>query len=127
MIVDKGCPDVLCEECHKDCEIKKIMKIANENLDFDKITKEIEQDINEQKEVTISSVREKRDEIPYKNEKSILEMVGGEKYIKTRYDIKVNKESQEIRTNLNLFNVTMTEGVKPLVKEEEKFLEETEK
>ena len=44
--------------------MKKIMKIANENLDFDKITKEIEKDINEQKEVTISSVREKRDEIP---------------------------------------------------------------
>lgn len=44
--------------------MKKIMKIANENLDFDKIAKEIEKDINEQKEVTISSVREKRDEIP---------------------------------------------------------------
>ena len=43
-------------------------------------------------------------------------MVGGEKYIKPRYDIKVNKESQEIRTNLNLFNVTMTEGVNLLLK-----------
>ena len=54
-------------------------------------------------------------------------MVSGEKYIKPRYDIKVNKESQEIRTNLNLFNVTMTEGVKSLIKEAEQFLEETEK
>ena len=35
--------------------------------------------------------------IPYKMEKSILEMVSGEKYIKPRYDIKVNKESQEKR------------------------------
>lgn len=66
MIINEGCPDVFCEECQEYCEMKKIMKIANENLDFDKIAKEIEKDINEQKEVTISSVREKRDEIPYK-------------------------------------------------------------
>ena len=29
MILDKGCPDVLCEECQEYCEMKKIMKIAN--------------------------------------------------------------------------------------------------
>lgn len=48
-------------------------------------------------------------------------MVGGEKYIKPSYDIKVNKESQEIRTNLNLFNVTMTEGVNLLLKKRSNF------
>ena len=46
----KGCPDVLCEDCHKNCEFKKIMKQANRGLDFDKIAEEIEKDIKGQKE-----------------------------------------------------------------------------
>lgn len=42
-----GCPDVLCEDCTKDCEMKKIMKTANEGLDLDKIADEVEQDLKE--------------------------------------------------------------------------------
>jgi hypothetical protein len=58
-LLDKGCPDVLCEDCHKDCEMKKIMEQANKGLNSDKIAEEIEKDIKEQKEeVTISSVWE---------------------------------------------------------------------
>ena len=28
MILDKGCPDVLCEECQEYCEMKKIIKLV---------------------------------------------------------------------------------------------------
>jgi hypothetical protein len=46
---DTSCPDVFCEDCTKDCEMKKIMEQANEGLDLDKIADEVEQDIKEQK------------------------------------------------------------------------------
>ena len=49
LYANEGCPDVLCEDCHKDCELKKIVEQANDGLDFDKIAEEIEQDIKEQK------------------------------------------------------------------------------
>ena len=47
--ITDNCPDVLCEDCSKDCEIKKIIEQVNESLDLDKITDEVEQDIKEQK------------------------------------------------------------------------------
>jgi len=46
-LLSKGCPDVLCEDCTKECEIKKMIETANESLDFDKIAEEIEQDVKE--------------------------------------------------------------------------------
>lgn len=65
--IEEGCPDILCDDCTKECEMKKIMKQANESLDLDKIADEVEQDIKEQsEEVTIASVWEKRDEVPLK-------------------------------------------------------------
>lgn len=65
--ITDSCPDVLCEDCSKDCEMKKIMEQANKELDLDKIADEVEQDIKEQsEEVTIASVWEKRDEVPLK-------------------------------------------------------------
>lgn len=64
--ITDSCPDVLCEDCSKDCEMKKIMEQANKSLDLDKIADEVEQDIKEQNEVTIASVWEKRDEVPLK-------------------------------------------------------------
>lgn len=47
--LDVDCPDVLCEDCNKDCELKKIIEQVNESLDLDKIADEVEQDIKEQK------------------------------------------------------------------------------
>lgn len=65
--ITDSCPNVLCEDCTKNCEMKKIMEQANESLDLDKIADEVEQDIKEQsEEVTIASVWEKRDDVPLK-------------------------------------------------------------
>ena len=47
--ITDNCPDVLCEDCRKECEIKKITKQVNESLDLDRIAAEVEQDIKEQK------------------------------------------------------------------------------